>query len=546
MTSSTLTPRITLTIILLLTPFFLSAQMESLLTGAPSPEGENEVLEETIAVPVERATPRATFTTFLSSFSQTEEALGRDPLAVATDCLDLGHLPVHSQRVLGPDLAIQLKDIVDRITYVILEDVPNEAVGSPWVFHRDESGSIVLAATAEGDWRFTQQTIQDIPSLLAAVEQNEVVEGVTEAKHSLAMKIRERIPESLQSRVFLLETWHWMALAALLLIAWIIDRLVVAIIRRAINAYLKRRTLHLDEGTVTSALRPAGLLALAMVFRAGVGLLGLPPGMLEILMVVSEFIATVSVVWIGYNFIDVLSIIAEKLAAKTASKSDDTLIPLVRAALKVVVVALGLLFILENAGVNVTALVAGIGLGGIAVALAAKDTVENLFGSITVLMERPFEMGDAVKIGSVEGTVEQVGVRSTRIRTYHNSLITLPNANLISNAVENLGARRFRRWKTTLGLTYDTPPAKIEAFCKGVRELVHHHPHTRKEGIYVHLNEFSASSLDILLYAFIETTEWAVELESKQELMIQIIDLAETLGVEFAFPTQTLHLENEA
>jgi MscS family membrane protein len=146
-------------------------------------------------------------------------------------------------------------------------------------------------------------------------------------------------------------------------------------------------------------------------------------------------------------------------------------------------------------------------------------------------------------VGDVDGTVEEVGFRSTRIRTFYNSLITLPNANLISAHVDNYGARRYRRWKTHLGVAYDTPPEKVDAICEGIRELVRCHPYTRKDYFHVYLNQFGAHSLDILLYVFFETPDWATELRERHRLGVDILRLAKNLGVEIAFPTQTLFLK---
>ncbi len=139
-----------------------------------------------------------------------------------------------------------------------------------------------------------------------------------------------------------------------------------------------------------------------------------------------------------------------------------------------------------------------------------------------------------------------MGFRSTRIRTFYNSLITLPNGNLISAVVDNMGSRRYRRVTATLSLTYDTPPEKIDAFCEGVRELICRHPYTRKDYYHVYLNAFSASSLDVMLYAFFEAKDWSIELREKHRLFNDIIRLAARLGVEFAFPTQTLFINPEA
>jgi MscS family membrane protein len=256
-------------------------------------------------------------------------------------------------------------------------------------------------------------------------------------------------------------------------------------------------------------------------------------------------VAIVVVVVVAYRLVDVLSNVLSRRAERSDTRFDDLLVPLVRKSLKVFVVAIGLVLVAETIGQDITALLAGLGLGGLALALAAQDTVRNLFGSLTILLDRPFQVGDWVVVGEVEGTVEEVCFRSTRIRTFYNSLITLPNANLISASVDNLGDRRYRRWKTILALTYDTPPEKIDAFCEGVRELIRSHPYSRKDYFHVYFNDFGGASLDILLYTFFETPDWATELRERHRLGVDILRLAGELGVEFAFSTQTVYLRNE-
>lgn len=288
-----------------------------------------------------------------------------------------------------------------------------------------------------------------------------------------------------------------------------------------------------------------GVLAATLLWRLGLGWLDLPQGAQVVLYVAIQFASTAAAVWVAYNLVDVVAAYIAARATLTETKLDDLLVPLVRRSLKIFVVAFGLVFIADSLNINITSLVAGIGLGGLAVALAAKDTVENLFGSLTVILDRPFHVGDWVVIGEVEGTVETVGFRSTRIRTFYNSLVSLPNSRLISTFIDNYGARRYRRIKTYLSLTYDTPPEKVEAFCEGVRELLRQHPYTRKDYFQVYLNQFSAHSLDVLLYCFHETPDWNTELRERHRLFLDILRVADRLQVTFAFPTQTLHLHEE-
>jgi MscS family membrane protein len=242
---------------------------------------------------------------------------------------------------------------------------------------------------------------------------------------------------------------------------------------------------------------------------------------------------------------DVVGNFLQGKADKTENKFDDLLVPLITRALKTMVIVFGLVFVADIFAVDIDKILAGLGIGGLAFALAAKDTISNIFGSLTVLIDRPFQIGDWVTIGSADGTVESVGVRSTRIRTFYNSLITIPNSELINAHIDNYGARQFRRITATIGIAYDTPPEKIDSFCEGIRELIRKHPYTRKDFYIVSLNEFAAASLGIMLYCFVNTPDWGTELREKHRLFNDIIRLANSLKVEFAFPTQTVYLRNQ-
>ena len=266
--------------------------------------------------------------------------------------------------------------------------------------------------------------------------------------------------------------------------------------------------------------------------------------MLNALVVATSIPMAVAGVWSAYRLVDVAAVYFASVAARTETHLDDLLVPLLRRGLKVLVVAVGVIFVAQNLDVNVSSLLAGLGIGGLAFALAAKDTVENLFGSFTVLIDHPFKIGDWVKIGDLEGTVEELGLRSTRIRTFYNSVITVPNSRLVQAAVDNLGARKYRRLSCKLGVQYDTSPEKIEAFCEGVRELIRRHPYTRKDYYMVYFNEFADFSLNILLYVFWETPDWPTELRERHRLLVDIVRIAKRLGVEFAFPTSTLHVSS--
>jgi MscS family membrane protein len=189
-------------------------------------------------------------------------------------------------------------------------------------------------------------------------------------------------------------------------------------------------------------------------------------------------------------------------------------------------------------------LLAGLGLGGLAFALAAKDTAANVFGSIMILWDRPFVVGDWIRVGAAEGTVEEIGFRSTRIRTFYDSQISVPNSQMANVEVDNLGRRLYRRTRQILGVTYDTSPEKMELFLEGLKNIIKASPVTRKDYFHVVFAGYGSSSLEVMLYYFLKVSDWSQELIAKQNINLEILRLAKELNVDFAFPTQTLHVES--
>ena len=245
---------------------------------------------------------------------------------------------------------------------------------------------------------------------------------------------------------------------------------------------------------------------------------------------------------LGFRMADIATDAFERRAALTESRIDDQLAPLLRTALKGGVALIGALFVLGNLGVNVTSLIAGLGLGGLAVALAAQDSIRNLLGGVTIFADRPFQVGDWVVMNDIEGTVEHVGFRSSRVRTFYNSVVTVPNARIVDTHVDNMGLRRWRRYKTTLGLAYHTSPDQLQAFTEGVRALIRANPDMRTDYYIVEFISFGESSLDLMFYCFIDAADWNEEMRVRHVLNLDVLRLAERLEVEFAFPTRTLHL----
>lgn len=515
----------------------------------PTPE-QTPPVAPALDVPEGLASPRATIRTFLQGMAKAAEG-DRTGLAGAATCLDLRGVNETVRAKKGQELALQLKQVIDRVRFVVLEDVPDATTGDPYVFHRDAQGrgDVVVARQPDGRWLFTRETLDALPDLVRALEHLATVEGATKVPFHLApsLWLREHVPASLKKTGLLLEHWQWVGLLVVVLLGVIADRLLAGVLVLFSRVWLRRREVAVDEAVLARSVRPFGLLAMAVTWRLGDALLALPVAPHNVIVVAVNFLAAVAGVWGAYRLVDLAAASLAQRAARTDTKFDDLLVPLLRKTAKVFIAAMGLVFVAETMELSITGLLAGVGLGGLAFALAAQDTVKNLFGSLTVVVDRPFQVGDWVVIdGGVEGTVEEVGFRSTRVRTFYDSLVTLPNALLLTSKVDNLGSRRYRRWKTMVSITYDTPPDTIEAFCEGIRELIRNHPFTRKDYFQVWMNAFAGSSLDVLLYVFHEVPDWSTELRERQRLLLDIVRLANTMGVQFAFPTQTLHVQQLA
>jgi MscS family membrane protein len=448
--------------------------------------------------------------------------------------------------------ANELIQTLDRLEYVDIKTVPSEWSESKWVYKQQ---NVELAGVTHNveislelvnkNWKFSEQTLSTIEYYYQSVKNKDVVKGVVKLT-SWKEQIKMKMPAWTGAKTLGLFNGQWLGLVALIILAAIIDRMARFYIRLVLEKVFNRKKLIFSDRQKRSVLWPSGMAVFTLVWMYGIRLLEFNPSLLSILVRGSIILLTVVLVALSHNLVDVLSGYLQQLAEKSENKFDDILVPLVSKSAKTFVFIVGFIFIGDSLTLNMKNILAGLGIGGLAFALAAKDTLSNLFGSLTVLLDRPFRIGDWVVVGDgVEGTVEEVGLRSTRIRTFYNSLITLPNGNLTNSKVDNYGRRTYRRYNTNLGIQYDTPPELIETFCEGIRQIILNHPHTRKDYFHVYLNHLSDSSLNILLYVFWQVPDWSCELQERHRLLVDIMRLAKELGVEFAFPTQTLHLHNQ-
>jgi MscS family membrane protein len=496
--------------------------------------------------------PRDTMNYFLKTMKGHKKG---DPkgLVLATKALNLSKLDQATRDISGQLAAKRLINTLDRLERINIQRIPTK-MGSEkiWVYKQERILSagnekyleISIGLDETNKWRFTPKTVETIQDFEREVANNKVVDGVIELT-SWKSKLKSVFPAWTGQRSFVLLNGQWFALIALIFFGLVFEKIVRSIILSRIRNFFNKRNIPFIE--IKSKIFSAqGVFFFSAFWIFGLKFLELSANIYSSLYRIGVVSFTVASVFTVSQFVDVICQFLEVKARDSENKFDDILVPLIRKTAKFLVFSIGIIFVGDSLTLDMKNILAGLGIGGIAFALAAKDTISNLFGSLTVLIDRPFSIGDWVLIdGKIEGTVVEVGLRSTRIRTFYDSLISVPNGSLINVHIDNLGKRTYRRYNTKIALQYDTPPEKIEAFCEGVRQIIIAHKWTRKDYFHVYFNSMGDSSLDVLVYLFWKVPDWSAELQERHRLLIDILRLGNELGVDFAFPTQTLHLFNE-
>ena len=418
----------------------------------------------------------------------------------------------------------------------------------------DDRGMITLALVTDGEmkkWLFDTKTLSDQNMQILQKADLELIDSNPELKKSVAAGSLEgwilvNTPASLRKQFLFVMYWQWMALGILVFLGFFIDLIFRLFFRSFLRRWMHKALSHIteepEEEVLRRAVRACGMLVATIIWRIGIDVLFLPMEVLEILLVATNIMLVLAAIFAGFKLTDFLGGIFIHRAKHTDNKLDDLIVPLITKSLKIVVVIIGFIYFAQAIDVKISPLLAGLGIGGIGFAFAAQNSIENFFGSVTVLLDRPFQVGDWVVIDNVEGTVIAVGMRSSRVRTFYDSVVTLPNSILVNNQVNNYGMRAYRRWTTKLDLLYETTPEQVEAYCEGARQLVREHPYMRKDYYQVFLNEFGASGIQVLVYVFWEAPDWQTELRERHRFMLDLMRLAKELDVSFAYPTQTVYL----
>jgi MscS family membrane protein len=476
--------------------------------------------------------PASTIKNFAALMSQ-------DRPAQARKALDLSDIAFPVRDTEAPRYARLLLSVLARIPASVLDQVPDTFQGSQYAvtvpaLNGQPLATLMLERHAAGAWQFSAATVSALPRTFQLVEslpQRSNLGYVSDPAPEPSMEARAVMPSALLHPLLWLEVWQWFAILLLLAVAWVIARIVRLLVGLALRIFLRPLYERLAPVSMRSLKRASGIIAATAFCWDMYPYMGLGGTWLLALIVLLKMAWIAGVSWLIAALVDILMDSLGARASALVQRADHILIPIARKFAKFVVFVGATLVFAASMDVNVAGLVAGLGIGGLVVALAAKDSVENIFGSLTILFDMPFGIGDWIKMGEVEGVAEEINLRSTRIRTFQDTVITLPNSNLIKASVDNFGARRYRRLNFTLGLSYVNDFVHIRQFCEAARAVLVGNEKVRADNAYVVLNTLTENSMGMLIQCYLLTTDYGEELQIREEILTQIVSLAAEKGV---------------
>jgi len=511
--------------VLLISPATVFSQgLSSLISGGQKPAAAPAAVD-----PLKRASPRSAIYSFL-------QACHAENFDVASQYLDLHRLKGEQRTRQGPLLAQQLGQLLDRDTQFEvghLSNDPGGKLGDGLAADLDklndfdlngQTVTLYMQRVTQGDlqiWLVSADSVARIPELSALAGES---------------PIERKLPAPLVRTKFVgTPVWIWMALVltALLLslLSRLLSRFVLLIAKR-----LTRRIKTLQENRLEALIEPLRLVVSVMVFRACMEVIGPSALLRDYLLKLMALLFIMGIASVLMRIVDIISDTAISRLSSTERALSYSIIPLFVRCAKIGIFALGVVTVLSNWGYNTNTILAGLGVGGVAVALASQKTIENLFGSVSIISDRPVLVGDFCTFGGQSGTVEDIGLRSTRIRTLDRTVVTIPNSVFSTMTLENF-AKRDRMWfHPTLNLRRDTTPDQIRAMMDAVTKILKNHPMVDPTDVPLRFTKITKDSFDLDIFSYVLTPDFNTYLRVQSELLLQIVEAAQSLNIEFAVP----------
>ena len=358
----------------------------------------------------------------------------------------------------------------------------------------------------------------------------------------------QTLEENLGQKILGISAWQYIAAFLALLIGLVLKRIILNYIQKKITAYVQKTDAEWDDQLFEAIIKPVNAFVMIGAVHVASFLLvfNLTKFPTELIGKSYSVFLGLSIIWLVYRLVDVAAHYIDELVAKADEGLRGQFTPLIRRALRILVVIVGSLTILATIGINITGLFACLGIVGLAVSMGSQDSVANLVGTVNILIDRPYKVGDWITVGStIDGDVEEIGFRSTKIRMFDKTLMSVPNAKLAGETIKNWSRMPKRRIKMTLGLSYDTSANQMKEALKEIEKILEEDEGVDQDYKLVQFTDYGASSLDVFLYYFSKSTVWKEYLDTRERVNLKIMDKIENMGLEFAFPTQTLHLKGD-
>jgi MscS family membrane protein len=520
--------------ILLTLGLVLGARGVPAQTGPAAPSSGPGGLPASPPVPLDelgRGTPRGTATGFL-------EATRHGDYRRAAAYLDLRRLTPAEAETQGPVLARQLRVVLDQALVQdtgALSDDPEGQVDDGLASRRDLLGrldtgkgyvSVFLDRVPRDDgaliWKVSSTTVATIPDLYRAVIRGPMGDV-------LPAWLTERRP----LRIAL---WQWGALGLLGVVAVLVARLALIPLWALVRVLLARSQLTLDPLFLAQAAAPVRLLVATGLFKAGRQGLSLATVVERNFIRIESVVALIALTWLMFRLIDAFTDLARQAVGRRNPTATTSMLLVLQRGLKLVVAFIAVLAFLGTFGVNVTAMIAGLGVGGIAVALAAQKTLESIFGGVLLITDQPVRVGDFCRFGTQTGTVEEIGLRSTRVRTAERTVVSVPNAEFAALQIENFAVRDRILLRATIGLRYETTPDQLRHLLLQLRELIAAHPRLGGQPTRVRFDGFGVSALNVEVFTYALTADYEEFLAIREEVYVRVMELVAASGTGFAVP----------
>ena len=504
---------------------------------APTTPKEDEIKKKLkqAAIPEDefgRGTPRDTVEGFLAATRSLDYKR-------AAEYLDLRRLSASRQQNDGHILARQLKIVFDQALLIDLDILSTDPKGHPddslptyrdWVGRIEAKRrpvSVFLQRVPRGDgtqiWKIASVTVAKIPELYE------------EFGYGWFGEVLPKVFFDVE--VFGLQAWWWVAVVVIGILAYFAGLLLSKILTITLR-YVKG---PLGEQLVPIVTGPGRFLIFVFLWKVSVELLG--PSVALQQMMKGGVLLIIAFVWTATRLCNLLLDQLGNRLRRSGQASATVLLRPIGNAMRVVFILIGVIIWLDNIQYNVTALLAGLGVGGIAVALAAQKSIEHLIGAITIYTSQPVRVGDFCRFGETLGTVEEIGLRSTRVRTLEHTLVSIPNADFSNLPLDNYSKRQKIWYHPRIGLRYETTPDQIRYILVEIRKLLYAHPKVLPDPARIRFVGFGAYSIDLDIFAYIAETDYGKYLEVSEDLNLRIMDIVREAGSSFAFPSQTTYLE---